>query len=72
MGSWGQSCLLLSVKIVEWSLVLSSSESVQCVCDGKGHGLFDDVLVVGDESSEGVWVLSSGVSCLVLFKKQGV
>ena len=54
MGSWGHSCLLLVVEIVEWSLVLSSSESVLFVCDGREHGLSDDALVVSDDSSEGV------------------
>ena len=39
---------------MDWSLVLSSSESVLFVCDGKEHGLSDDVLVVGDEASGGV------------------
>ena len=38
---------------MEWSLALSSSESVR----GKGHGL-SDVLVLDGEGSGGVWVLA--------------
>ena len=37
------------------------------VCDGKEHGLSNDVLVVGDEDSRGVWVLSLDVVCMVPF-----
>ena len=54
MGSQGHSCLLLAIKTVDWSLVLSSSEFVLVVSDSKKHGLSDDVLVVGDEGSGGV------------------
>ena len=53
MGIWGHTCLLLAVEIVKWSLVLSSSESVLFLYDGKEHGLSEDVLVVGDEGSWG-------------------
>ena len=37
--------------------MLSSSDSVLFVCDGKEHGLSDDVLVVGDEGSGSVCVV---------------
>ena len=39
------------------------------VCDGEEHGLSDDELVVGDEGSSGVWMLSLGVVCMVSFKE---
>ena len=53
MGSQGHSYLSLVVEIVECSLVLSSSNSVLFVCDGK-ECILSDVLVVGDEGSRGV------------------
>ena len=37
--------------------MLSSSESVLFVCNDEEHGLFDDVLIVGDEGSRGVCVV---------------
>ena len=37
--------------------------------DGKEHGLSDDALVVGHEVSRGVWVLSSGIGCMLPFKE---
>ena len=61
MGSQGHSCLSPVVEIVEWSLVLSSSESVLLGCDGEEHGLSVDILIVGDEGSGVVYVLSLGV-----------
>ena len=68
MGSLGHSCLSLAVEIVEWSLVLSSeSDSVLLVYDGEKHGLSVDILIVGDEGSGCVCVLSSGVVCRVPF-----
>ena len=57
MGSQGCSYLLLAVKTMEWSLVLSSFEFVLFVCDDKEHGLSDDVHVMGDEGSKGVCVV---------------
>ena len=68
MGSWGCSSLSLAVEIVEWLLVLSSSESVMFVCDGEEHGLSENVLVMGDEGSRGECVLSLGVVCMVPFR----
>ena len=49
--------------------MLSSSEPVLFVCDGKEHGLSDDVLVVADEGSRGVCVLPLGVVCMVPFRE---
>ena len=50
--------------------MLSLSESVLFVHDGKEHGLSDDdELFVGDEGSKSVWVLSSDIVCMVPFKE---
>ena len=51
MGSWGHISLSLAVEIAEWSLLLSSSESVLLVCDGEEHGLPVDMIIVGGEGS---------------------
>ena len=63
MESQGHSCLSLVVETVDWLLVLSESESG--LVDGQEHGLSyelcDEILVVGDEGSKDVSVLSSGV-----------
>ena len=59
------------VETVYWSLVLSESESG--LVEGEEHGLCvelsDEELVVGDEGSGGVWVLSSSVGCKVPFRE---
>ena len=72
MGSWGQSCLSLAVETVYWSLVLSEYESG--LVDGEEHGLSvelsDELLVVGDEGSGSMWVLSSSVGCKVPFRER--
>ena len=58
MASWGHSCLLLAVEIVDWSLVISSeTDTVLLVCDGKEHRLSVDILFVVDEGSRDVCVV---------------
>ena len=71
MGSWGYNCILLVVETVYWSLVLSEAESG--LVEGEEHGLCvelsDEVLVVGEEDSGGMWVLSLIFGCKVPFRE---
>ena len=64
MGSWGHSCLSLMVKIVEWSLVLSSSESVLFVMAKNMDCLMMCLWVMRVLV---VYVFSLGVVCIVPF-----